>query len=342
MSDNLKAIKDGSSLVKKERNLSVDIVRGLCIILMVLGHVGFGYYFDYYIHAFHVPVFFVITGMFFKSNQPFLKFAVKKLKTLIVPYVLVGVISLIIWKAINYDQWSNWAPAYHLLWDNSTGLPYNGALWFLTAMFWTTLLYWLLDYSIRKPWLRAVVVCLLFVAGLFQIYLPFRLPWQMGVAPFAVLFVEAGRWLKIILPKIKFDKMRAIWKILLWLVVFGIESFLICVNGYVNVRTGTYAIFPLTIFNVVLMTVLLLKFAEKLEKMSSKVFVLATRYFSEIGKDSIIYLCFNEIIIRLLDLVFGANFDAVKELLIKVLILIITMIAIRLLKILIKKKKNNF
>lgn len=39
-----------------------DIFRGLGIILMIMGHIGFGRYFDYFIHAFHMPMFFFAGG----------------------------------------------------------------------------------------------------------------------------------------------------------------------------------------------------------------------------------------------------------------------------------------
>lgn len=41
----------------------IDIFRGIGILLMVMGHTNsFGGYFNKFIHAFHVPMFFVIAG----------------------------------------------------------------------------------------------------------------------------------------------------------------------------------------------------------------------------------------------------------------------------------------
>ena len=36
----------------------IDILRGIGIIIMVSGHIGFGGKFDRYIHTFHMPLFF--------------------------------------------------------------------------------------------------------------------------------------------------------------------------------------------------------------------------------------------------------------------------------------------
>mgnify|MGYP007030225338 CR=1 FL=1 len=36
---------------------------------MIMGHVGFGGHFDKWIHAFHMPMFFFVSGMFFRSDN---------------------------------------------------------------------------------------------------------------------------------------------------------------------------------------------------------------------------------------------------------------------------------
>ena len=74
----------------------VDIFRSFGIILMVMGHIGFTTYFDHFIHAFHMPMFFFVSGFFFKSKSKeelslgaFLK---KKARTLLIPYLFFGIL----------------------------------------------------------------------------------------------------------------------------------------------------------------------------------------------------------------------------------------------------------
>ena len=43
----------------------IDIFRSFGIILMVMGHIGYGKAFDLFIHAFHMPMFFWISGYLF-------------------------------------------------------------------------------------------------------------------------------------------------------------------------------------------------------------------------------------------------------------------------------------
>ena len=288
----------------KQRDDSIDIVRGICIFLMVVGHVGFGGLFDHYIHAFHVPVFFVVSGMFYKSSQPFVKYLIKKLKTLIVPYLFVGTISLIVWKLVNISDWSNWQPALHHICDNSTGMPFNGALWFLTAMFWTALLYWVIDVLFTKRVSRVVAVCLIFCLGILQKYLPFRFPLQIGVSLTAILFMELGRVLKDLVPYIASIRIGRMFACVVWAFAFLLVSILILLNDYVNVRMGIYAIEVVTVFNVFVMTILLILFARFLQSKSLAIVKACCRWLKSIGRYSIIYLCFNELLIRLIEIAF--------------------------------------
>ena len=53
----------------KDRLDYVDLFRGIGILLMIMGHVGFGAHFDKFIYAFHVPMFFVISGFLYSDKQ---------------------------------------------------------------------------------------------------------------------------------------------------------------------------------------------------------------------------------------------------------------------------------
>ena len=67
---------------------SVDIFKAIGILLMIMGHIGFGGFFSKWIHAFHMPMFFIISGFFISSYSP--NFLNKKILGLIVPYFLLA------------------------------------------------------------------------------------------------------------------------------------------------------------------------------------------------------------------------------------------------------------
>lgn len=67
-----------------------DIYRGFCILLMVMGHIGFGSALSHYIHGFHMPLFFHVSGYFTnpEKEKNFLQFLLHKFRTILVPYLV--------------------------------------------------------------------------------------------------------------------------------------------------------------------------------------------------------------------------------------------------------------
>lgn len=53
-------------IIVKQAADYMDVFRVCGIILMVMGHIGFDDKFDKFIHAFHMPMFFFISGFFIK------------------------------------------------------------------------------------------------------------------------------------------------------------------------------------------------------------------------------------------------------------------------------------
>lgn len=87
--------------MRKGRDKTVDILRGLGIVLMIMGHIGVGVqpyeqYFWIWYHGFHMPLFYVISGYFFaQSNVDEGDFIFHKARTLLVPYLFWGILHII-------------------------------------------------------------------------------------------------------------------------------------------------------------------------------------------------------------------------------------------------------
>lgn len=76
----------------KSRNLQIDLMKGLCIIFVVLGHSSIPF-FPNFIVLFHMPVFFMISGFLFNPNnsssfKSSLYYVKKKIKSLWFPFLL--------------------------------------------------------------------------------------------------------------------------------------------------------------------------------------------------------------------------------------------------------------
>ena len=82
-----------------ERIAYVDAARGLAILCVVLGHLYPGDGVVQYISSFHVPIFFILSGLLMAARdgwktQRLTEFAAKKAKRLLYPYATISALNL--------------------------------------------------------------------------------------------------------------------------------------------------------------------------------------------------------------------------------------------------------
>ncbi len=139
---------------KNERLVWADILKGIAITLVVIGHnlsnpsIPFQF-----IYSFHMPLFFFISGFFFKKKYCFdLKnLLIKKIKTLLLPYYLYGLASVILYCTL-VD--GNFLLLDVLMFGNRmemTNAAFNTALWFLPCLFMVTMIFAVL-YRVLKQY----------------------------------------------------------------------------------------------------------------------------------------------------------------------------------------------
>ncbi len=80
----------------KQRDRIIDIVKAIGIMLMVLGHISYGVKF---ISLFHMPLFFIAAGVFFKESSyenisKIKDYIIRKSKALLLPYIILNLILL--------------------------------------------------------------------------------------------------------------------------------------------------------------------------------------------------------------------------------------------------------
>lgn len=158
--------------MQNQRNLYVDLVKCLLIILVVLGH--FIQYFQYksnfslfwssnlfkFIYTFHMPLFMAISGYFAYfsiSKQPALKYIVSRLKYLLVPLLLWAFLSSLISAASPSEN----TPFLSLFLN-----AFLHSFWFVWAIIFFSILLCLLKR------LKADKVSILIIATLLILYIP--------------------------------------------------------------------------------------------------------------------------------------------------------------------------
>jgi acyltransferase len=133
------------------RNAVIDNARGVAILLVILGHApGLPPALSKWIFSFHVPLFFLISGMSAQASMLSLMFYIKKLSNnLLVPFLCFWLFSYAYWLPTHrlggnpalYADYSFATPWIGLLIATGDRLPMNPALWFFTALFLVAILF---------------------------------------------------------------------------------------------------------------------------------------------------------------------------------------------------------
>ena len=129
-----------------KREHEMDILKGIGIFLVVLGHVNCN---DNpltdWIYSFHMPMFFMISGLYldesWNSAGSLGKFAGKKIRSLMYPYLTFSVLALL-WQLVLYlILGGNYLRSFYEALVKSSEFFGYGALWFLPTLFVGELLY---------------------------------------------------------------------------------------------------------------------------------------------------------------------------------------------------------
>lgn len=150
--------------MKKNRNKQIDILKGIAIIMIVLGHCSSP--FTHFLYLFHLAIFFMVSGYFWKENsintiKDLKRFIINKVKRLYVPFVIGNVICVLlnnflidinIYSTISHSHFSYKDMAKNiikvLLFRNSTELL--GASWFLRILFIISIIYAIVELILTK------------------------------------------------------------------------------------------------------------------------------------------------------------------------------------------------
>lgn len=181
----------------------IDTAKGLGMLLVLWAHIMLGGWTNSFIYAFHMPLFFFLSGMMFRREKyrGFKQFFVKRVKTLLIPYVFYSFASWIVWALYvmiaKEPIESYWMPLLQTFIAQGSGgfLVHNVPLWFVTCLFVTEMLYFLIDHL--PEWANILVCTGLSILGYWMIqgasFFDFTLlPWSSEVALTTLLFYAGG------------------------------------------------------------------------------------------------------------------------------------------------------
>lgn len=280
--------------VKKLRDPSFDIAKAFGMIAVILGHMSVPGVLGRLIFSFHMPLFFLINGYFFKEKD-IKTCLVQKTKTLLVPYIstsILVVLSSTVFNALqgasvsallsNIKMWilaamyGSGTITHFWRWD----FHIIGAIWFLLAMFWADNLFNFLLKKTKHPYLWGLIAA---AVGYFTTDLVW-LPTSIQAGMTAILFIEIGHVAR------RYDLLEKYRKD--WLVIalaVGLWGYSIFYGGRLYMVRNYYGNGILDVLGAVSAAFLILKFSSLL----SRKLRFIGNALAKFGENSLTVLCFH-------------------------------------------------
>lgn len=186
MVDNLLASKQAS-----KREVWIDILRGIGILLVVLGHTSPPFLLKI-IYGFHMPLFFMIAGYLWKP-----KTILDSLRRYILPYFLLCGINLVLNSGMLLLQKKSVPMQKYfigILYSRGTTewMPNCSPLWFLTGLFCAFMLYDSIQ-AIKSDGAKSIlIICSGVLSGMLSYLRMFKLPWNIDTALMGIVFIHTG------------------------------------------------------------------------------------------------------------------------------------------------------
>lgn len=199
------------------------------------------------IYSFHVPLFFLISGVLARPERDFKTYLCKNAKRLLLPFVVFFAIGLLVTVCVSGIETININDVLRqFVYAQPTEINV-GATWFLVCLFITTLLFFVLYRLVLSKNNTIISVLVLGILGVLAYYLPWaegkiglRIPLKIDVSLMALVFYSIGFLLKDVILSRRFC--RKLWrKIIIILLTGGI----VCattyfINGLTNLSGGLY------------------------------------------------------------------------------------------------------
>ncbi|MDY7989745.1 acyltransferase family protein [Paenibacillus polymyxa] len=143
----------------------VDSARGIAIIAVFCGHfITPDRRLEIFCYSFHLQLFFLISGFFFKHNLTFKAFLLGQTKRLLIPLIFFGILNILLFdffqNKTSSDLWGQFISIF-------TGFKNHpaGELWFLASLFTVSLTYYSLNKVVKNKHILLVAYLIVYLGG---------------------------------------------------------------------------------------------------------------------------------------------------------------------------------
>ena len=301
-----------------KRVQSVDILKALGIMMVVLAHIDYAIAVKPWICGFVMPAFLFSSGIFLKTESGTIKselaFCWKRFLNLMIPYFIWALIYNAIWSLSHRSF--NPGSLIHILYGShqSLGKVHTlTSLWFLPMLFLATVLFSLCRLLFKdklNPAVKLILAGVFFVIGGVLPKLSYGYPWGVNLVPTAFGFIMLGN---VVYPFLKNMRQKPNGK---WGPAILIVGTVVCFagtllyrfnipkNGYINMANaayGNYLLFlPIAFIGVAFMLFLSLT----LDWMIPEKPATIRNFFSFFGRTTMCTYLTHKLFIRLFEAFF--------------------------------------
>ena len=187
---------------KGNRVVWIDQLRAIGMLIVILGHVALDKNAIKYIYSFHMPLFFLISGLTQKPARygSFKLFISYKIKKLLLPYFLLNIIMIPLWflnfKVLSHSNVSLEKLLIGIIYSNSDKYtaPSN-ATWFLTTLFLVQVLFYFCEKFSKGDIKKfALIAMIMGLVGYMESAnsLNYSGIWHIQIVPTAFVFYFLG------------------------------------------------------------------------------------------------------------------------------------------------------
>lgn len=159
---------------RKARIDYIDLMKGVCITLVVIVHCDVKFPLDIInnmLQNLRMPLYYFLTGLFFKEYGSFGEFVIRKTNKLLIPYIFFAFIPYALFDFFFSTHVDKTCMYYFFMLVE----PYNYPLWFLRSLFITYILFYVVrkcSKSCGEGWCVLVVLLLSFISWQVSFVLP--------------------------------------------------------------------------------------------------------------------------------------------------------------------------
>lgn len=236
-----------------QRDITIDTTKAIGIVLMVLGHCAIPSLIRNFIFSFHMPLFFILSGYFYKEQSTRVLLE-KGYKRLVKPYFVTSIVCIIL-CFLSQDYHNTLQKVFAMFLGSGSGhilgypVPVIGPIWFLLALFWCKIFYNIIYTRTRYVFL--ICFCISTIAFVFGKYVT-CLPLGILYGLCSLVFYSMGHYWK----KNNNDSINNKFLLL------GVFVWCFCIwKGHLEIATYDCSLYPISMLGAFVGTYVIYKIA---------------------------------------------------------------------------------